>query len=160
MTINDGGRAVFSVQTDLDSAGTSLHSRMRDLTLKRQNHTNLRQKAKWALYEENAFRRLIEDITELVTSLTELFSDNQVSQKGLCDEEVATIATDEHSKYLLKEIAAEHDPLLEAAISKATNNAASTHNIVFSGSHNAGFQLAHNSGTISGLQFGKTKPVT
>ena len=118
MTKDEAGRAVCSVQTDLDSAGSSLHSKMGHLALTHQNHTSLRQKAKWALYEEEAFRRLIEDIAELVANLTELFPDNQASQKDLCDEEVALIATDEESKHLLKKLQLSMTPYWKRRSSK------------------------------------------
>lgn len=41
----------------LDSLGQSLHEKMRDLSIKRQNRTPLRQKVKWALYEERSTSR-------------------------------------------------------------------------------------------------------
>ena len=55
----------------------------------------------------------------------------------------------------LREITAEQDKLLEDAILKVANDKGGFHNIVFSGSNNTGFQLGHNSGTISGIMFGK-----
>ncbi|KAL8695673.1 MAG: hypothetical protein Q9201_007989 [Fulgogasparrea decipioides] len=72
-----GGRAeqellVHDTQTDLEPAALSLHNKMRDLSIKRQNQTPLRQKAKCALYEEKHFKRLIEDITSLVNDLIEI----------------------------------------------------------------------------------------
>ncbi|KAL9588320.1 MAG: hypothetical protein Q9179_008005, partial [Wetmoreana sp. 5 TL-2023] len=68
---------------------------MRDLSIKRQNQTPLRQKAKWAFYEEKHFKRLIEDITSLVNDLIELFPAAQESQKQLCKTEVAEISAKE-----------------------------------------------------------------
>ncbi|KAI4264574.1 MAG: hypothetical protein L6R42_000325, partial [Xanthoria sp. 1 TBL-2021] len=87
-----GGRAeqdllVHDTQTDLEPAASSLHNKMRDLSIKRQNQTRLRQKAKWALYEEKHFKRLIEDITSLVNDLIKLFPTAQESQKQLCKTE-------------------------------------------------------------------------
>ena len=131
---------------------------MRQLALDRQNRTSIRQKAKWALYEKKTFRRLIEDIAELITNLTELFPANQAIQQSLCEREVATIVPNKESRQVLREIAAEHDTTLLEAILKVASNVSGPHNIVFSGHYNKGFQLAHNSGTISGLNFGKSDP--
>ena len=151
---SDGRLMTYNPQTDLDSATTDLHNKMRQLSVERQNRTSLRQKTKWALYEEKSFRRLIEDVTELTHSLVELFPAIQEVQQTLCDHEVSTIGANEAIP-ALKEIAAEQDKLLEDAMLKAANNTSGIHNIVFSGSNNTGFQLAHNSGTISGITFGK-----
>ena len=62
------------------------------ISIKRQNQTGLRQKAKWALYEEKHFKRLIEDITNLVDDLIELFPAAQASQKKLCTAEVVEMS--------------------------------------------------------------------
>ena len=43
---------LHNTQTDLEPVALSLHHKMRDLSIQRQNRTGLRQKAKWALYEE------------------------------------------------------------------------------------------------------------
>jgi hypothetical protein len=69
----------------MEPVAATLHLKMRELAIKRQNRTGLRQKAKWAPYEEKHFRRLIEDVTKLVTGLTELFPAAQSSQRALCE---------------------------------------------------------------------------
>ena len=150
----DNSLAVYDPQTDLDPAMAKLHEKMRQLAIERQNRSGVRQKAKWALYQEKHFRRLIEDITELVDSLVELFPAMQQSQRELCDKEVSAIG-DGESMSILKEIAAAQDKLLEQAITKATVGADRSHHIVFSGSGNRGLQVGHSSGTISGITFGK-----
>ncbi|KAF1947399.1 small s protein [Clathrospora elynae] len=150
----DGSFAVYNPQTDLDPAMAKLHERMRQLAIERQNRSGVRQKAKWALYQEKQFRRLIEDITELVDSLVELFPATQQSQRDLCDIEVSTLGEGEGIS-VLREIAAAQDKLLEQAITKATNGAGKSHHIVFSGSGNTGVQVGLNSGTMSGFTFGK-----
>jgi hypothetical protein len=61
--------AVYDPATDLDPAMAKLHDKMRQLAIERQSRSGVRQKAKWALYQEKQFRRLIEDITELVDNL-------------------------------------------------------------------------------------------
>jgi len=146
--------AVYNPQTDLDPAMAKLHNKMRQLAIERQNQSGVRQKAKWALYQEKQFRRLIEDITELVDSLVELFPAIQQAQRELCDTEVSAIGENEAIS-ILKEIAATQDKFLEQAITKTTDSADKSHHIVFSGSGNTGLQLGHNSGTMSGLTFGR-----
>jgi hypothetical protein len=145
--------AAYDPQTDLDPVIAKLHEKMRQLAIERQNRSGVRQKAKWALYEEKQFRRLIEDIIELVDSLVELFPATQQSQRELCDAEVAAIGEGEGIS-VLREIAADQDKLLEDAIAKATNGADRSHHIVFSGNGNTGLQVGHNSGTMSGFTFG------
>ena len=149
----DGSLVVCNPQTDLDPAIAELHHKMRQLAIERQNRSGVRQKAKWALYQEKQFRRLIEDITELVDSLVELFPAGQQSQRELCDVEVSTVSGNKGIS-MLREIAAAQDKLLEEAFTKATNSAERPHHIVFSGSHNAGVQVGHNSGAMTGFTFG------
>ncbi|OAL46893.1 small s protein [Pyrenochaeta sp. DS3sAY3a] len=151
----DSSLAVCSPQTDLDPAAVKLHTKMRQLAIERQNRSGVLQKAKWALYQEKQFRRLIEDITELVDALVELFPATQQSQRELCDTEVSAIGEGEGIS-MLREIAATQDKLLEQAITKATNGADRSHHIVFSGSGNTGVQVGHNSGTMSGFTFGRS----
>ena len=151
---NDSSLATYNPQNDLDPAATDLHYKMHRLSIERQNGTGLRQKAKWALYEEKQFRRLIENVRELVNGLVELFPATQELQRRLCNVEVSMIGINEGTP-ALREITAEQDKLLEDAILKVANDKGGFHNIVFSGSNNTGFQLGHNSGTISGIMFGK-----
>ncbi|KAL9626667.1 MAG: hypothetical protein Q9164_007826, partial [Protoblastenia rupestris] len=84
---NDSRLTTYNLQTDLDPATADLHNKMRQLSIERQNQASLRQKAKWALYEEKHFRRLIEDITGLINGLVELFPACQEVQQRLCDVE-------------------------------------------------------------------------
>lgn len=151
---DDDSLAVYSPQTDLDPPAAKLHNQMRELAIERQNRSGVRQRAKWALYQEKAFRRLIEDITELVDNLVELFPAVQQTQREICDREVQAIGEGEGMS-ILREIAAAQDKFLEEAITKATAGADQSHHIVFSGSGNTGLQLGHNSGTMSGFTFGK-----
>lgn len=111
----DNSLVVYNPQKDLDPPIAKLHEKMRQLAIERQSHSGLRQKAKWALYQEKHFRRLIEDITELVDSLIELFPATQQAHRDLCDMEVSAIGEND-SIFLLKEIAAAQDKFLEQAI--------------------------------------------
>jgi hypothetical protein len=154
MPPQDGSLAVYNPQTDLNPAMAKLHDKMRRLAIERQNRTGVRQKANWALYQQKQFIRLIEDITELVDSLVELFPATQQTQRELCDLEVSAIG-DSEALSILKEIAAAQDKLLEEAIAKTTGGAAASHHIVFSGNNNAGLQIGHNFGTMTGFSFGR-----
>ncbi|CAI9636432.1 unnamed protein product [Alternaria burnsii] len=135
----DSSLAVYDPQTDLDPAMAKLHEKMRQLAIERQNRSGVRQKAGWALYQEKQFRRLIEDITELVNDLDNLFPATQQSQRDLCDIEVSAIGEGQDTS-ALREIAAAQDKLLEQAITKAAESAGKSHHIVFSGSGNTGLQ--------------------
>ncbi|CAN9251570.1 unnamed protein product [Alternaria alternata] len=119
----DSSLAVYDPQTDLDPAMAKLHEKMRQLAIERQNRSGVRQKAKWALYQEKQFRRLIEDITELVNDLDNLFPDTHQSQRELCDIEVCAIGEGQDIS-VVREIAAAQDKLLEQAITKAAESAA------------------------------------
>lgn len=101
----DDSLVVYDPQTDLDPATAKLHEKMRQLAIERQNRSSVRQKAKWALYQEKQFRRLIKDITELVDGLVELFPATKQSQRDLCNLEVSAIGEDEGIS-MLREIAA------------------------------------------------------
>ena len=56
---------------------------------------------------------------------------------------------------LLGKVASEQDALLKDAIAKLAASKGASYNTVFLGSHNSGFQLGHNTGSISGFTFGK-----
>ena len=109
---------MHDTQVDLESAALTLYSKMRDLSIKRQNQTSLRQKAKWALYQEKHFKKLIENITSLVNDLIELFPAAQTSQKKLCTAEVAEMSA-KRNLPMLGKVVKSQDKLLEEAIVEA-----------------------------------------
>jgi hypothetical protein len=146
--------AVCDPQAELDLSATALHDDMRELALARRPKISFKRRAKWALYEEKRFRRLLEDITDLVDSLIDLFPAVQAGQKELCEAE-STVLSQSAEVELLKEIAAQHDELLQAVLEKKNTSHSALHHVVFSGDNNQGFQLGVNSGTISGFMFGK-----
>jgi hypothetical protein len=119
---DDSSLSLCDEQKELNTLGTTLHEKMRALSVKRQNRTHLPEKAKWALYEEKHFRRLIEDITELVNGLIDLVPSLQIAQRELCEREVAELGDDE-SLPILKDIAKDQDKDLEEAISNALERA-------------------------------------
>ena len=114
---DDPSLTVLDVRSNMDPLSQSLYEKMRDLSTKRQNRTPLRQKVKWALYEEKHFKRLIDDIVDLVNNLVREFPAVQQEQQKLCKLEVSNIGTDE-SLSILKDIAAAQDKDLENAISE------------------------------------------
>lgn len=112
---SDTSLAIFNVQADMDPVGRSLHEKMRELSIKRQNGASLRQKMKWALYEEKHFKRLIEDVIDLVDDLVEVFPAARQTQLELCEIEAAEVANE--SLPMLQDIAASQDKDLETVIS-------------------------------------------
>lgn len=147
---NDTKLVLYDEKKDMEPVPRLLHEQMRELSISRQKGTSFLKKAKWALYEEKQFKRLIEDITELVNALVELFPAAQATQKQLCEIEVQTIGTAQSLPVLKEVVAGGQDKFLEAAVEKAIlNNYTYTHTISFTGNNNSGFQVGHNAGTIS-----------
>ncbi|KAL6240401.1 hypothetical protein RBB50_012683 [Rhinocladiella similis] len=136
---------VYDTTHDLDEATTSLHKRLEMLSLKRFKPGNVLKKAKWALHKEKSFNRLIQDTTELVSGLIELFPAAQPKQKHLCEEDGSELASDKNAS-LIAPIVAEQDPELSAAIKSQHFAGAQNFNITFAGSHNYGLQQGYFSG--------------
>ncbi|KAI9732392.1 MAG: hypothetical protein M1834_001600 [Cirrosporium novae-zelandiae] len=145
---------VCNTETDLDSVGASLHHKIRDHSIKRQNGAPLSKKTGWALYEINQFRRMVKDLGGLISDLEELFPAAQPFRSELCDIEISEIGTGDCLR-LLKEIVADQDWNLEVAISKAIKNReGGPLNVTFSGNNNHGLQVGYNYGTMSNLRWG------
>ncbi|KAF2727509.1 hypothetical protein EJ04DRAFT_517213 [Polyplosphaeria fusca] len=149
---DDSSLALCNPQADLDPLYANLHDKMRQLSIDRQNRTAVRQKVKWALYEEKSFRRLIEDVIGRVNDLVELFPASQAMQKQLCETEVSVIGNGAGTA-VLREVVAEQDKALAEALAKAVNATNGPQTANFTGSNNSGFQLGFNSGSISGFNF-------
>ena len=144
---------VHNSQVNLKFAALILHNKMRDLSIKRQNQTNLRQKTKWTLYEKKHFKRFIENITNFVDDLIELFSTVQASQQNFCTIEMTEMNAKKNLS-MLKIVVQSQNKLLEKTIVKARNSRSSTtSNISFSDSQNSKFQLANNTRTINNLRW-------
>lgn len=147
---------VLDPAEELDSVSASLHQKMEDLAKKRQGKSELEQDQLTIMYEEKNFIRLIEDISELVSGLVDLFPGIQEEQRKLCEEEVSGLNTSEAVLPLLKEIAAGQDNLLSDTVVKVIQSTTTyTNSVVFSGP-NSGFQIGNNSGKISGVRFGSS----
>ena len=120
----DSSLMVLDAQTDLDPVHRTLHEKMRNLSISRQNKTPLRQKEKWALYQKKHFERLIEDVIELVNALVETFPAVRQAQRDLCTVEVSEIVTNETIP-VLEGIATSQDQDLQAAISAVLKSSVS-----------------------------------
>ncbi|KAJ5933227.1 heterokaryon incompatibility protein s [Penicillium verrucosum] len=145
---------VLDPAEELDGVSASLHQKMEYVAKKRQGKSELEQDQVTILYEEKNFVRLIEDISELVDGLVNLFPGIQEEQRRLCEEEVSGFNTNEGALSLLKEVAAGQDKLLTDMVVKVIQSTTTyTNSVVFSGP-NSGFQVGNNSGKISGVRFG------
>jgi hypothetical protein len=145
---------VLDPAEELDGVSASLHQKMEYLAKKRQGKSELEQDQVTILYEEKNFARLIEDISELVDGLVDLFPGIQEEQRKLCEEEVSGLNANEGALSLLKEVAAGQDKLLSDTVVKVIQSTTTyTNSVVFSGP-NSGFQIGNNSGKISGVRFG------
>ena len=145
---------MYDPRNDMDPLTANIHDKVRQLSVGRQNRTSLLQKAKWALHEEKPFRRLIEDVVELTTTLIDTFPATQKTLQALCDHEVSVIGSQEVNP-ALTEVVTEQDGILADAILRVAKSTGGNHNTIFSGDNNSGLQVSHNAGTISGITFGK-----
>ncbi|KAL1801568.1 hypothetical protein ACET3X_001910 [Alternaria dauci] len=114
----DANLAILDVATDMGPSGQSLHAKMRALAIKRQNNTPLRQKARWALYEERSFKELIKDVTDLVDGLVRLFPAVREDQRRLCRAEASAIGSKDCFS-ALEEVTAQQDKDLNQALVEA-----------------------------------------
>lgn len=89
------GSDITQSSSSNSTALVKLSDQMRQLAIKRQNHTSLKAKAKWALGQEKNFRRLLEDIIDLVKDLEDLFPAQLTRRQELCVQEVNAIKATE-----------------------------------------------------------------
>ncbi|KAF2994065.1 hypothetical protein E8E13_002393 [Curvularia kusanoi] len=109
---------VYNANTDLEPSLQTMHDKMRDLALRRQQRSTIRQKAAWALYEKRYFDRLIVDVVSLIEDLTQLFPAIQQRQSELVAEEIREIVS--QPAFAEVESAAEDiDTLLVSSIQQA-----------------------------------------
>jgi hypothetical protein len=139
-------------RNELDAGAKSLSRKMSKFSLKRRGKVGVVQKMKWVLYEQKHYRRLIEDISDLVEKLVLLFPAAKPAQQELCKTEVEELKTD-NGLLLLKEAALDKDAFLKEAIESALEQAGHTsYTATFSGSYNSGVQIGQNIGSIDTLQ--------
>ncbi|KAF4534302.1 uncharacterized protein LTHEOB_3110 [Lasiodiplodia theobromae] len=144
--------ATYDPDTDMERQMLVLHEHMRSLAQARQKKVGLTRKTKWALYERKHFKTLLESIKALLDDLEKLLPANQFTQSSLCDEEVSSMGA-QVDLPLLESVAANQDPGLHKAVKKVLVEREQRATVIFSGNDNRGFQLGHNSGSISGITF-------
>ncbi|KAM7216895.1 heterokaryon incompatibility protein s [Rhypophila decipiens] len=103
---------------DLDKDFESIHLKMKDLALKRQNRSSFAKKVSWMLHEEKYFTRLIEDIEPLVRDLVDMFPAVQEKQRQLSVQEAEELQAD-RGVVLLQDSNQGEDELLREAIAQA-----------------------------------------
>lgn len=145
--------ATYDPNTDMERHMLALHEHMRSLAQARQKKVGLTRKTKWALYERKHFKTLIESIKALLDDLEKIFPPQMIfTQSSLCDEEVSSMGA-QVDLPLLESVAASQDPGLHKAVKKVLVEREQRATVIFSGNDNRGFQLGHNSGSISGITF-------
>ena len=117
------GGLIMNPDTDLEVSIQSMHHKMASLALQRQRRSNFTQKLSWALYEENHFRKLLEDVSGLVGSLVELFPPAQKIQRELCTAEVEELELGFHDLEILDQSADGVDRTFQEAVQQAVASA-------------------------------------
>ncbi|KUL87948.1 hypothetical protein ZTR_03863 [Talaromyces verruculosus] len=143
---NPSSLGVLDPTKDLDEAAQSLHQKMDTIVKARQGEVQeeTEEQTELILYEEKNFTRLIEDISDSVTDLVNLFPAVQETQKKLCDEEVSEISKNENTLSLLKDAADGQDDMLSKTVTKVIESTTTYNNsVVFQGT-NSGFQIGNN----------------
>ncbi|QKX60583.1 uncharacterized protein TRUGW13939_07728 [Talaromyces rugulosus] len=144
---------VMDPTKELDEDAASLHQKMDTLVKARQGEVEVEEQTELTIYEEKNFTRLIEDISDSVNDLVNLFPAVQEAQQKLCDEEVSEMNKNETSLSLLKDAAGDQDNMLSQTVTKVIQSTTSYNNsVVFQGT-NSGFQIGNNKGKISNVRF-------
>jgi hypothetical protein len=97
----------------------SLHNRMRRVNDSRIK-VRTRDRISWALYRKGNFESLLENVSELINNLVELFPSAAQSQADLCREEVHDL--DAGSLVLLDKTAGDDDELLRQILRAEVEN--------------------------------------
>lgn len=144
---------VLNPAKELDETAASLYEKMDTLVKTRQGDVELEEQPELIVYEEKNFTRLIEDISDSVNDLIELFPAVEEAQRKLCEEEVSELNSNESSLSLLKEAAEGQDNMLSKTVTKVIQSTTTyTNSVVFQGT-NSGFQIGNNKGRISNVRF-------
>lgn len=115
----------------------SLHDKLSKLSLRNFKPKRAVIRTKWAIHSEKHTRRLIEDISDRVKDLVELFPAAQSAQRQLVEEEGRELTSDENVP-LLEPCVAEQDPALDAAIKSHRAPTSQIFNASFARSTNHG----------------------
>ncbi|EXL45109.1 hypothetical protein FOCG_13868 [Fusarium oxysporum f. sp. radicis-lycopersici 26381] len=108
--------ALFDPSTNTNQAIVALRNKMRDLARRRQKTTSLSKKISWALYKQKFFKRLLEDILELLDGLEAIFP-QQEAYRQMAEMEIEEVG-EGPSLQMLSEAAQKTDDLLREAASK------------------------------------------
>ncbi|KAI1608988.1 small s protein [Exophiala viscosa] len=130
---------------DLDETWASLHRQLVTISQKWLKPRQILEKAKWALYKGKHLNKLIQDITELVNGLVELFPAARPEQRLLCEQDGSELASDENVS-LVAPLIAELDPELSAFIKSRDPGGQQNFHITVAGSTNHGLQQGYFSG--------------
>ncbi|KAK4216293.1 heterokaryon incompatibility protein s [Rhypophila decipiens] len=103
---------------DLDKDFESIHLKMKNLALKRQNRSSFAKKVSWVLHEAKYFTRLIEDLEPLVRDLVDMFPAVEEQQRELSVQEAEELQAD-RGVVLLQDANQGEDELLREAIAQA-----------------------------------------
>ncbi|KAM7189387.1 heterokaryon incompatibility protein s [Rhypophila sp. PSN 637] len=116
---SDGGAGHdIRAEVDLDTDFESIHLKMKDLALKRQNRSSFAKRASWALHEEKNFNRLIEDIEPLARDLVDIFPAVQEQQRQLSVQEAKELQAN-RGVVVLQDANQGEDELLRESIAQA-----------------------------------------
>lgn len=110
-----------------------------------QAGSSLEKKIGWALSKEKILNRLIEDTTELVDSLVELFPTAKSVQERLYGDDGNDLASSD-AVSLLMELVDRLDPLLFKALKSQNSQRGDQFNISF-GANNQGVQTGYVNGS-------------
>jgi hypothetical protein len=102
-----GSDTSVSTTSALGSRFRTLHVVGKEIVRRRQKGTNFLQKSAWALYEKKKFERLIQDVTEFMDALENVFPDIKPVRDQLCAGEVAEFGKDKETMALLRETTGE-----------------------------------------------------
>ncbi|KAH0010628.1 hypothetical protein KCU78_g10290, partial [Aureobasidium melanogenum] len=94
----------------LDPNQSNLHRKIHRIITQRQPYVGFTKKAAWALYKNNDLENLIEDITDLINELVELFPATISHQQELAAAELRDLG--DENLALVKMVADAQDPVL------------------------------------------------
>lgn len=103
-----------------DMAVLAARRKMRDLALSRQQRTSSFKVAGWAISDRKKFNDLIDNVSNLVSGLEELFPPPRASETRLAREEAALL--DDKQRELLVKLTRGLDDVLGKAISQVTGH--------------------------------------
>lgn len=97
-----------------------LHEKMRNLVLKRQKTSSLKQRTTWAIHDKKELANLLDDITSLTDGLWKIFPPAQQQNTTLCLQD-ANALKDEPALNLLTENTTDLDPVFHSCIVSLTS---------------------------------------